>query len=302
MAINFGQLLASNRLPTLPNVALRVIDLVQADEPDVREIARVIRTDAAIASRILRTGNSALLGLRTKVSTIESAIPQLGLTLVRTLVLGFTLSAFRDVPKNAEAAFETLWRGSLTQAVFAELLAQETPNADPPTYFLAGLLQDVGILSALSVDSRNYLAHVWTECRYPSVFAAEVNYYGFDHTEIAYELCSSWRLPESLCEAVSNHHNHRNDSSPPDLETALQAASLCAEFVANSRNPEPMNRLVQFLSQHYGWSLEKIESVVCTAMLQVHEAAVVFSCNIGEVSTDQIIHDAKKLLADSAIA
>lgn len=301
MPYSFADFMDSDRLPTLPHVAVRVIELVQSDEPDVREISRVIRSDAAIASRILRTGNSALLGMRRSLTSVEEAVPQLGFTLVRTLVLGCTLSGIRTIPDNAEHAIRAHWRSSLTQAVFAENLALETPGADPPTYFLAGLLQDIGVLAALCIDPENYLAHVWSESRFPDVTDAEFAYYGFDHTDVGLRLCSLWGLPESFCDAVFTHHNSVDLPDGASMLSALHAANLCSAFVARNGREGTMDRLAGFLTHHYGWSLEKIEAIVCEAMIQVHESAALFSYDIGELSGTRTIENARRLLANLAL-
>ena len=71
------QIVKSDRLPTLPSIALRVIELAREPEPDFREVASVIRTDPALSWRLLRTANSALFGLGKPVTSVESAIPLL---------------------------------------------------------------------------------------------------------------------------------------------------------------------------------------------------------------------------------
>lgn len=86
------KLLASDQVPSLPEVAVRIIEIAQQEDPDTLELIRTVRTDPAIAGRVLKFANSALFGLRTRPSSIEAAIPMLGTTLVRTLVLGFSLA------------------------------------------------------------------------------------------------------------------------------------------------------------------------------------------------------------------
>ena len=63
MPYTLAQFVESDRLPSLPQVALRVIELSREPEPDFKEVARVVRTDAAISGKLLRTTNSALYGL-----------------------------------------------------------------------------------------------------------------------------------------------------------------------------------------------------------------------------------------------
>src|SRR5688500_440114 len=78
-------------LPSLPSIAIQVLDLAQRPEADISEIARVISKDPALATKILRTVNSSFYGRSQHVSTVSHALVILGLQSVKTLVLGFSL-------------------------------------------------------------------------------------------------------------------------------------------------------------------------------------------------------------------
>ena len=85
------QILDSPRLPSLPSVAVRIIELVQRDDATLRDISDVIHNDPALTSKVLRTVNSSFYGLNTPCSTITQALIILGLNAVKTIALGFTL-------------------------------------------------------------------------------------------------------------------------------------------------------------------------------------------------------------------
>src|SRR5688500_10317769 len=78
-------------LPSMPAIALQVLELAQRDAVDMAEIARVISRDAALSSRLLRTVNSSFYARAQAVSTVSQALVILGLESVKTLVLGFSL-------------------------------------------------------------------------------------------------------------------------------------------------------------------------------------------------------------------
>ena len=65
-------------LPSLPSVALRLMELVRRDAP-VAEIAKVISADPAITSRLLRTVNSSFYRRSHTVSTVAHAVDDLSL-------------------------------------------------------------------------------------------------------------------------------------------------------------------------------------------------------------------------------
>ena len=84
------------RLFSLPEVASRLLQVAQQETPDFAEISRIIRADPAICGKVLSTVNSALFGFKQKIETIEEAIQKIGLSLLRTILLGFHLSSNSD--------------------------------------------------------------------------------------------------------------------------------------------------------------------------------------------------------------
>ena len=61
-------------LPSLPTVAIEVLELAQREEVDIAEIARIISKDPAMSGKILRTVNSSFYGRSQHVSTISHAL------------------------------------------------------------------------------------------------------------------------------------------------------------------------------------------------------------------------------------
>src|SRR5579871_5412646 len=78
-------------LPSLPAIAVQVLELAQKADVDIAEIARTISRDPALSTKILKTVNSSFYGRSQNISTISHALVILGLQSVKTLVLGFSL-------------------------------------------------------------------------------------------------------------------------------------------------------------------------------------------------------------------
>src|SRR5437899_9233018 len=106
-------------LPTLPTIAMQVLDLTQRSDVDITEIARIISKDPALSSKILRTVNSSFYGRSQSISTISHALVILGLQSVKTLVLGFSLVS--NLAKTKARGFKHIiyWRRSIYAATAA---------------------------------------------------------------------------------------------------------------------------------------------------------------------------------------
>src|SRR5438477_12916018 len=131
-------------LPSLPSIAMQVLDLAQKADVDIAEIARIISKDPALSGKILRTVNSSFYGRSQHVSTISHALVILGLQSVKTLVLGFSLVT--ALKGGAVRGFKhlTYWRRSIYAATAARTLASKVRVVQQEESFLAALLMDIG--------------------------------------------------------------------------------------------------------------------------------------------------------------
>ena len=153
------KVLSCPRLPSLPAVAMRVIELAQKPDVSVNEIAQTITNDQALATKVLRTVNSPFYALRKPCSSINQAIVMLGLSAVKTLALGFSLvSAVQE--KTAGFDYQVYWQRCLVSGVAAKCIAGEAKCGSDEEAFLGGLLQDVGMVALYQALDTEYLAIV----------------------------------------------------------------------------------------------------------------------------------------------
>src|SRR5258708_9927917 len=133
-------------LPSLPAIAVQVLEVAQKADVDIAEIARTISKDPALSGRILRTVNSSFYGRSQNISTISHALVILGLQSVKTLVLGFSLvtSLASDKPRGFKHL--AYWKRSTYAATAARNICAKLKTAQREEVFLAALLQDIGML------------------------------------------------------------------------------------------------------------------------------------------------------------
>jgi diguanylate cyclase (GGDEF)-like protein len=301
---------SSQRLPTLPEIALRLVEIAQQEEPDYQEVSRIIRSDPVISGKILKTVNSALFGFRQRIETIEQAIPKLGITLLRTLILSFHLARQGSSQPETQPIRQLLWRSSLTQAVIAELIAEQTPAADPPTYFLAGMLQDIGILAMVAERPEEYSQHVLNRAQFPDVASAERAYFGFSHSDVSKAILERWRMGETFGGAVARHHdrvvpaaqNHHANRLTAALQAASMGASLLSSKVGKGTLDSNLRQWCGFLQSHFSFSYSQAQEIFDEIKHRVDEYSAIFSFQIGgSVRTDDILYEAKSLLQEIAL-
>ena len=303
------QFAGTSHLPTLPEVALKLIELAQEDDPDFAEVSRTICADPVISGKVMTTVNSALLGFRPKVETVRDAVNKLGINMIRTLLLSFHLANQHNGPPELEATFQKHWRSSLTQAVLAELIA-ERMELEPAAYFLAAMLQDVGILAMLVEAPDTYTQHVLLRAKFPTVVSAERSHFGFSHIAVSAAIAAKWGLPDRFQDSIRHHHDHITNlavDQRDSLGTVSRAASLGAAVVLAKPNADslldPVGGWSDFLRQQVNLSAEVADEIISEVIPRVNEYSALFNFNIGEgVKAEQVVVQAKDMLQEIALA
>ncbi len=132
-------------LPTLPDVAVRLLDMGEDPDASMKDMARLVERDVALATRILKMVNSSYFGMRREVTSIQHAVMVLGTAQLRGLVLSGAVSEMFD-RQGGVGSFNRaeFWRHSMGVAAAAKAVAAVTRRVDLEIAFTAGLIHDMG--------------------------------------------------------------------------------------------------------------------------------------------------------------
>lgn len=304
--MSLNDLVELDRVPSLPVAAVRVIEIAQQSDPDIADLTQAVRADIAMVGRILKFANSALFGLRTRCTTIDAAVPLLGTKLVRTLVLGFSLAQQSRIPGVSGPWFRRLWKETLFQASTAEFLGERVNPAEAPTWFLGGLLRDVGHLAMLNVFQDEYVSKVLESQTSESRVDLEIEHFGYSHVDVSVALCGRWRLDTDFVQAITGHHLSVTDCdvSHVRFSEALAASACCSEYLStvSSRLDTDRNCVERSLSEFFGVLPFDLSNVLADIGRRSMELAAGFSMEIGDLPPyDQILAKAQSVLFDVAI-
>ena len=192
-------------LLSFDRTGLNIQQELTKEDPDLRQIERLITRDQALTSQVLRTSNSAFFKGLSKVSTIHEAIVRLGTMEVGNIItmvlhgrnFNSEIPFFRDIMAK-------LWKHSVGCAIGSQWLAKECGfQSITNEAFIAGLLHDVGKLFLLTVIEKIKTAGKLMV--QPS--AVLINQVMETlHMEQGYTLMTNWNLPESYCIIARDHH------------------------------------------------------------------------------------------------
>lgn len=193
-------------LPTLPAVALRLLEMAEDREATLDRFAALIAQDPALAGKLLRVANSPFYGHAREIATLPQAMQVLGLNAATTLALSFSLRRSVSVQSSDGFDVDRFWRHSLLTALAARTLAVELRVARPEEFLLAGLLRGIGVLVMDALFGSAYAEVYAAAADVDDLKRREAAAFGFQHVAAGALLLREWRLPERIARAVEGSH------------------------------------------------------------------------------------------------
>ena len=136
-----------SHIATLPEITLRIIELVEDPTSTAQDLHKIISNDPALCSRILKVVNSAFYGLPRQIGSINRAVVLLGLNAVKNIAIAASLTKlFRGGELCPQFSARDLWIHSIATAAGSKLICDEMKLGLPDEAFLAGLIHDIGIM------------------------------------------------------------------------------------------------------------------------------------------------------------
>jgi HD-like signal output (HDOD) protein len=275
----------ARRLYSLPAVAMQVVALTREPDIDTQALKACIEQDPALSTKILRVVNSSLFGLSEKTADLKRALAILGTKPLKLLVLGFSLP--RELLSDVEAdVLNRYWRKTLTKAVAAREIAEAVWNLPGDEAFIAGLLQDIGMLALVQDLGETYvdfLNRVHEEGE--DLEALELSTLGFDHAMLSARMLRQWGLPDAFTRAVALSHNaaawEDRDSQERDLAQILHLACLLTEFLLY-QTPALLNKVLETGRSYKALTESQLELLVASLQEKVPLLANVLSLNLPE--------------------
>ncbi len=196
----------THTLFSLPEVALRVNQLIDAPGTRPVDLAEVILCDAALSARLLRLVNSAFHARPQPVETVSQAIGLIGYRPLRDLVIATcAVDLFKGLPAE-QVDMERFWLHGVACGIAARHLAGHCGPRNGERLFLAGLLHRLGQLIFFTQCADDYVEVLrLVDQEGLEIVAAEERVFGFHYADLSAELLRTWGFPESIWVAVAHH-------------------------------------------------------------------------------------------------
>jgi putative nucleotidyltransferase with HDIG domain len=222
----------AGELNMMPQVARKVVDLVQNENSTAGQLAELLEKDPNITARILKIANSAFYGLRREVKTVQQAIVILGFKSLRSMVVA---SSSKALHKRFGITEQLMWDHSIGAAIAAKIISEGMPSAVGEVAFVGGLLHNVGKTIMNNESPKAYvevMKRVYNDGVSP--IEAETDVFGYSHPEVGYLIAEKWGLPGELVNLIRYHHIDRipEPEKANLLSNHITKSALCSVELA----------------------------------------------------------------------
>ncbi|MFC1523696.1 HDOD domain-containing protein [Thermodesulfobacteriota bacterium] len=250
-------------LPSLPGIAVRILQAVKDDESSFAELSVIISSDPALSARVLQIANSPFYPSSENITNIEKAISILGVNLLKNIALSFVIVRDMYGPAKGGFDFNFFWKRAVTSAVAAELLSELFDRKSDDT-FVTALLQDIGIVILYQCRTDDYLK-VLDEKRASSlpISAVEEKIFGFGHHELGAELLKKWGIPENIYQPIRYHHTEKNiPKNHRALAEVLRYSDSISSIYLGSGSASKLQNLRTALVNEFHLEEQKITELI----------------------------------------
>ena len=255
-----------------PSVCVKLYNQIHCSKASAKDIGETLEFDPNLVARVLKIANSAAYSFPSQISSVSKAVTIIGTEALCNLVMA--IAAVRSFSKlnGGLCSIEDFWHHSVYVALCSRHLARECKLPDADSFFIAGLLHDVGIpilygnRPGLSERIQPYFNqgedHLVTQ---------ERTEFEFDHALIGAKLLSSWCLPPILIKAISAHHGPVDDPGSAILNISEHLAETKS---LNIRLENALKNIDNDAWQHIGKKSTEINFQKITNVIDAEQESV----------------------------
>jgi len=248
------------RLPTLPAVAVRLLNCFSDPEVPLKKVAEIVQFDPAVTAKLLRAASSAGMGASRPVTDLRRALNILGIKKVTSLALCFSLCEGSMTPGPFAKLYRKVWLRAVVQAFACNDIGVVTAPPRASEFFSAGLLSEIGPLAILKTRPNEYPELVKGETESPGDRTAAM--------ELSAAILAHWNMPASFSEAVRNKWRPVDElrelpaNSDLLLTHAAALSAATAEYFCESQKGLALVRTHEIAEVLFGWKPDGVQRFI----------------------------------------
>jgi putative nucleotidyltransferase with HDIG domain len=267
---------AMKTLRPIPQVALKMLRIINEDSYDIATLTEEIRKDQVLSARTLKLCNSVYFGSRNKIESLDHALVYLGQALLLKLVISASINNFfHQAAQGYSLCKGGMYHHAVGTAIIAEKIAGLTGYVNAPAAYTAGLLHDIGkVVLDQYIQFAFPLFYRELQEKEKNFLDVETELLGVNHAEVGTKLAHQWSFPDSLTETIRHHHKPEDSTQYHELVHIVYLADLLmsrfhAGLEVERLDMDALNTRMQTL----GLSITRFEEIVDIIPLKVLESS-----------------------------
>lgn len=214
------------KVPMLPEVARKVLELANDPDSDVSQLAKVIQGDQTLAAHVLRISNSPVYSPQGNIVSLQQAISRLGMQLMSEIALAASINVnMFDAPQYLKR-ITGIWNQALATGLWAKEIAR-IGRRNVEAAFLCGLLHSIGRPVILQLVSKQ------AELPEDDAVAIEESYFLDANRAVG----DAWKLPALVRDNICAFTQPIDQMT--DLGLLIRAGQLFAEWMEGDMREAP---------------------------------------------------------------
>ncbi len=241
--------------PPYPAIALRISALVRSGDYGLDDLARLVTSDQALASDLLRVANSASYSQGIPTSSIPQAVSRVGADELSRVALASALGATALARGPLANLRRIAWREALASALLCRELAR-TRGLPFDDAFTCGLLHDFGRVIAIGAIERIAAGQRLSRPMSAQFWNAVVDRH---HVVLGVTLATRWGLPQLVVDAIALHHEETDQGAEsPALVGIVRTIDPLVWLLRDRSHLQASLDAVETLSREDGEALRRV--------------------------------------------
>lgn len=222
-----------DEFPTLPTIYSTLSETIANPRSTAGDVSSIIMQDQSSATKILKTANSAAYGVMGKVTTVSQAVIYIGFEEVKNLIISQSiLDLFEKIGITKTLNPIDLWKHSIAVGIISKNIAKGMGIRNFETYFLSGILHDIGKLLFLKSIPDLYVKVInYSLANNIPIIEVEKNIIGMSSSLAGTLLAEKWNIPVTIRNTIKYQHIGLLNDKPDSLVSTIHLANIVAEML-----------------------------------------------------------------------
>ena len=225
-------------LPSIPKVVALLLAELDHSDIDLRKVTRLISSDPALTTQLLRMANSDFAALRGKINSVSEALALLQIAHVR--VMAQTAASGASLKAVPGLNLQQFWDYSLDVARVSRSLAALV-RLNQQAAFTCGLIHAIGEI-ALLLHIPEELGRLCAEIPPLDLRRAEAEreMFGYCYASVGAGFARKWNFPQPMVDALEHQYAPFENNVYEPLAGVIHLAAWRARCKATHLNERAM--------------------------------------------------------------